>query len=181
MSTAQQLIAHFQLEALPVEGGLFRQTYRAADTVETVTTSARYNPNKPAGTAILALFTDQPDSFSAMHRLASDEIWHFYLGDPIDMLLLHPKGVSQQVTLGPDVLHSQYVQLVVRRGVWMGARLRLGGAYALFGNTMAPGFTSADYEGGEREALIAQYPQEAPLITRLTRPHMPVTRMPDGL
>lgn len=182
MPTAQDLIQHFQLEPLPVEGGLFRQMYRAKDTLADVVASGRYAADKPAGTCILAMFTDDPDSFSSMHRLVTDEIWHFYLGDPIEMLLLLADGSSQHVTLGQDVLNEQYVQFVVPRGAWMGARLRPGGSHALFGCTMAPGFTSADFENGLRDELIAQYPHEAQSITQLTRPHFETrTRMPEGL
>ena len=180
MPTAQQVISHFQLEPLPVEGSLFRQTYRAADTIADVAASRVYDKDKPASTGIIVLFTDDPDSFSVMHRLPTDEIWHFYLGDPIELLLLHADGTSQHVTLGQDILNGQQVQFAVPRGVWIGACLRPGGAYALFGNTMAPGFTSADFEGIDRDALIAQYPHEAEHITRLTRPHGE-TRMPEGL
>ena len=179
MITTQDLIDRFHLERLPVEGILFRQTYRSRDTLADVAASGRYARDKPAGTCILAMFTDDPDSFSVMHRLATDEIWHFYLGDPIEMLLLHPDGRSQHVTLGHDIAHGQHVQFVVPRGAWMGASLAPGGAYALFGNTMAPGFTSADFEGAARAALIGQYPAEAEMIARLTRPGGE-TRMPEG-
>lgn len=179
-ATVQQIISMLQLEPLPVEGSLFRQTYRAADTITDVAASPIYAKDKPAGTAILAMFTDDPDSFSLMHRLPTDEVWHFYLGDPIELLLLYPDGLSERVMMGQDILNGQRVQFVVPRGVWMGAHLLPGGAYALFGNTMAPGFTSADFEGIDRDALIAQYPHEVELITALTRLHSE-TRMPDGL
>jgi predicted cupin superfamily sugar epimerase len=166
---------------LPVEGGLFRQTYRAADTITDMVTSGRYAADKPAGTCIFALFTDDPDSFSALHRLPTDEIWHFYLGDPLELLLLHADGRSERIVMGQDILNGQRVQFVAPRDTWMGAHLLPGGAYALFGSTMAPGFTSSDYEGAGRDALITQYPHEAELITRLTRLHAPAIRMPDGL
>ncbi len=180
-STVERLISHFQLEPLPVEGGLFRQTYRAAETISDVAASPIYAKDKPVGTAIIAMFTDDPDSFSAMHRLPTDEMWHFYLGDPIELLLLHTDGHSEHVVMGQDVLNGQRVQFVVPNGAWMGAHLLPGGAFAVFGNTMAPGFTSADFEGAERTMLIAHYPHEAKLITRLTRTHAPTTRMPEGL
>jgi hypothetical protein len=172
MPSAQQLIDHFGLEPLPVEGGLFRQTWRAP---------VANAEDKPAGTCIMAMFTAEADSFSAMHRLPTAEIWHFYLGDAIELLLLHANGKSERIALGQDVLRGQRVQFVVPAGAWMGAHLLPGGSYALFGCTMAPGFTSPDYEGGEREALIARYPAEAQLIAKLTRLHAPTSRMPDGL
>lgn len=178
--TAQDIIALLHLEPLPVEGGLFRQTYRSAETISDVAASGRYAAGKPAGTCIFALFTDDPDSFSAMHRLPTDEIWHFYLGDPIELLLLHPDGRSERVVMGQDLLKGQRVQFVVPRGAWMGAHLLPSGAYALFGSTMAPGFTSSDFEGADHDALVAQYPREAELITHLTRPHGD-RPMPGGL
>jgi uncharacterized protein len=124
---------------------------------------------KPLCSAIVALLTNDPSSFSDMHRLPTDEIWHFYLGDPIELLLLHPDGHDELVVLGRDVLAGQEVQHVVPAGTWMGARLRPGGDYGVFGNTMAPGFVLSDFEGAAAAELIARWPQRADLITALTR------------
>jgi len=167
-SSAEKVIRLLQLEPLPVEGGLFRQTWR------------REVDGNLIGTATFAAFTDDDDSFSAMHRLASDEIWHFYLGDPIQMVLLHLDGQISMPVLGQDLEIGQTPQLVVWAGTWMGAYLVLGGKYAVFGNTMAPGFQSSSYEGGVREYLQAGWPAAAALIERLTRPDEPTT-MPKGL
>jgi predicted cupin superfamily sugar epimerase len=176
---AQALIELLGLEPLPVEGGLFRQTYRSDDLLAPAGLPPRYPAAKPAGTAILVMFTDDPDSFSAVHRLPTDEIYHFYLGDPIEMLQLYPDGRSARVILGQDVLGGQRVQYVAPRDVWMASRLAPGGRWALFGTTMAPGFTGGDYVGGEAEALIRQYPHEADLIRRLTRPAAPLAMPPE--
>jgi len=127
------------------------------------------------GTATFAAFTDDGDSFSAMHRLASDEIWHFYLGDPVQMVLLHLDGQISMPVLGQDLVIGQSPQLVVPAGTWMGAYLVHGGKYAVFGNTMAPGFQSSSYEGGVREYLQAGWPAAAALIERLTRLDAPTT------
>lgn len=152
MLTAARLIELLRLEPLPVEGGHFRQTWRS-----------------DAGTAIYYLLSDDPDSFSAMHRLPTDEIYHFYLGDPVEMLLLQADGRVEDVTLGPDVLKGEHVQFVVPHGAWQGSRLRDGGRFALLGTTMAPGFDPSGYEGGSRERLIAEYPAAAAAVRRLTR------------
>ncbi|MCP2168367.1 cupin domain-containing protein [Goodfellowiella coeruleoviolacea] len=165
---AEAIIAALGLTPLPVEGGLFRQTWRSDQ-----------SPT-PAGTATYGALTAEPDSFSALHRLSVDEVWHFYLGDPIDLLLLHPGGGHSTVRLGPDVLGGQHPQFVVPAGHWMGAALAPGGSFALFGNTMAPGFHSGLFEGGQRDALIAGWPQAADRITALTRPDADTT-MPPGL
>ncbi len=178
------LIAHFKLELLPVEGVLFHQTYRSRDGVSPAALPARYanHPgDKPAGTCVIAMFTAAADSSSIMHRLLTDEIWHFYLGDPIEMLLMQPDThTSAHITLGHDVLNGQQLQVVVPHGVWMGARLRPGGRYALFGNTMAPGFTSFDFEAGARDELLTQFPHERELITALTHDGAQQRHMPEG-
>lgn len=169
MLTAERLIELLGLAPLPVEGGHFRQTYVSDEAVAASALPARYGRDKTFGTAIYYLLTDEADSFSALHRLPTEEIYHFYLGDPVEMLLLHPGGASESVVLGQDILAGQRVQSVVPRGVWQGSRLRPGGRFALLGTTMAPGFDVADYEGGERDALIRLYPAEAERIRALTR------------
>lgn len=176
MLTVEDLIKLYGFEPLPVEGGLFKQTYRAPETISAAALPERYSRDKPLGTAILYLLTPDPDSFSAMHRLPTDEIYHFYLGDPVEILLLYPDGRSEHVILGHDLLNGQRVQYVVPRGVWMGSHMLPGGKFALIGTTMAPGFTNDDYEGGDREELIRRYPHEAALIERLTRPDEPLHR-----
>ena len=84
------------------------------------------------------------------------------------MLQLTPDGLGQEVVLGPDFLKGQSPQVVVPRGVWQGSVLEPGGAFALLGCTVAPGFDYADYEHGSRAELLRQYPAFAELITRLT-------------
>lgn len=168
---ADDLVRLFGFEALPVEGGLFKQMYVCSERIAREALPDRYARahDKAFGTAILFLYTPDPDSFSALHKLPTDEIYHFYLGDPVELLQLHPDGRSERVILGQDVLNGQRVQYVAPRGAWMGSHLVSGGRFALIGTTMAPGFTHDDYRGGECETLIARYPHEADLITRLTR------------
>jgi uncharacterized protein len=104
-----------------------------------------------------------------MHRLPTDELWHFYLGDPIELLLLSPDGSDELVVLGHDVLAGQRVQTIVPAGTWMGGRLRAGGEYGVYGNTMAPGFVLTDFEGARSDELIARWPHRAEMIRALTR------------
>lgn len=163
-----EIVGLLGLEPLPVEGGLFVQTWRSVGDDDIV------------GTATIAALTDEADSFSAMHRLPVDELWHFYLGDPIELLLLHDDGSATTPRLGQDVLGGDALQLVVPAGTWMGAALAPGGQWAVFGNTMAPGFRSSFFEGGARDELVAGWPAVADHIDRLTRPHAP-TEMPPGL
>lgn len=164
MPSAEELIALLQLRPHPKEGGYFRETYRADEGV--TVPPARYVGPRCFGTAIFYLLT--PNTFSAMHRLGSDEIFHFYLGDPVCMLQLDADGTGRTVTLGSDIVQGQEIQVVVPRGVWQGSFLAAGGAFALLGCTVAPGFEYADYETGDRLALVEQYPKFADLIRQLT-------------
>lgn len=164
--SARQVIEQLDLKPLPVEGGHFRQTYRARWTIDL---GLPHEPPRPIGTAIFYLLTSEAGSFSALHKLAGDEVYHFYLGDPVEMLLLHPDGRSEVLLLGQDLLAGQQVQVVVPAGSWQGSRLVEGGAFALMGTTMAPGFAESDYEGGAAAELEGRYPHRSELIRRLTR------------
>jgi len=161
-----RLIELLGLVPLPIEGGYFRQTYVADQRVSRTALSGRYTHDKPFGSAIYYLLHD--DHFSAMHRLLTDEIYHFYLGDPVEMLLLYPDGSHAVQRLGPDLEAGQQVQFTVPAGVWQGAHVLAGGRYALLGTTMAPAYDPSDFELGDRPALIGQYPAIATLITALT-------------
>lgn len=165
MPTAEQLIARLHLQPHPREGGYFRETYRCDETFGPGSLPERYGAPRAAGTAIYYLLT--PNTYSALHRLQSDEVFHFYLGGPVRMLQLHPDGTGRTVVLGADVLAGQEPQVVVPRGVWQGSYLEEGD-FALLGCTVAPGFDYADYEDGRRDELTRAYPRFAELIARLT-------------
>ena len=166
MLTAREIIRKLSLKPLPGEGGFYRETYRSEEKIPMKGLPARYSSAKSFCTAIYYLLT--PDTCSALHRLCSDEIFHFYLGDPVSMLQLHPGGTSQLLTLGQDVEKDEHLQVVVSRGTWLGALLNEGGRFALMGTTMAPGFDFSDYEHGSRQELIRQYPDRKELILKLT-------------
>lgn len=159
--TADEIKRLLRLEPHPVEGGFFRRTYTSPGMVE-LPRGVRHH-----GTAIYYLL--EPGTFSEMHVLESDEIFHFYLGDPVEMLQLLPSGESKVVTLGPDLASGQHVQLVVPAGVWQGTRLIGDGKVALLGCTVTPGFDFADYRSASAEELIAKWPNEKERILRLTR------------
>jgi predicted cupin superfamily sugar epimerase len=126
-------------------------------------------------TAIVALVTDSPESFSDMHRLPTDEIWQFNLGDAIELLMLHDDGRDELVRLGPDLRAGDRLQAVVPAGSWMGARLAAGGRWGLFSCTMAPGYLITDFEGAEPDALIARWPQRSAEIEAMSRRGVPRT------
>ncbi len=155
------------LKLLDIEGGYFRETYRSEEILSKDVLPPRYQSGRCIGTAIYYLLT--PDNFSAVHKVASDEIFHFYLGDPVQMLLLYPDGTGREVTLGQDIQNGQELQLVVPRGVWQGASLKQDGRYALLGTTVSPGFEYQDFIPGQRESLLSGYPKYASRILELTR------------
>ncbi|MEN9840416.1 MAG: hypothetical protein RL376_216 [Verrucomicrobiota bacterium] len=168
---AGQLIARHGLSLIPGEGAWFALTHVSEERIPAEALPPRYagTGSRPAGNAILALITRR--DFSALHRLRSAETWHFYGGDPAELLLLHPDGRSEVANFGPDSLHGQTPQLTVPAGVWMGARPARDhvDAYTFFGCTLSPGFDYSDYEPGYRAPLTATYPAEAGRITALTR------------
>lgn len=163
---AAEIIARLNLSPHPKEGGWFRETYRSREALAAGALPARYGAARSVSTAIYYLLT--PDTVSAMHRLASDEVFHFYAGDPVEQLRLFPDGRAGVTILGGDLAAGMAPQSVVPAGVWQGARLIPGGRYALLGCTVAPGFDYADYEHGARAALAAAYPGFAALIAALT-------------
>jgi predicted cupin superfamily sugar epimerase len=166
MPTAEELIALLQLQPHPKEGGYFRETYRCDDHLAVGHLPRRYRSDHSASTAIYYLLT--PTSISPLHRLATDEVFHFYLGSPVRMLQLGPGHVSREIVLGPDLIAGQHVQVLAPRGIWQGSILEPGGGFALLGCTVAPGFEYEDYEHGQRAELIKEFPQHAELIRRLT-------------
>lgn len=164
------LIAHYGLTPLPSEGTLFASTYRSVENVA---------GGGPAGTAIIALYCTAMQSHSLFHRLPVDEIWHFYRGAPLRLVLLHPDGSARDVILGNDPLRGEQVQCVIPAGTWQAGHCIDGGAYSLFGCTMAPGFTGAMYEGGAKEVLMTSHPDRREDIERFgCTPEE--TRMPEG-
>ncbi len=162
--TADEIIERLGLAPLEMEGGYFRETYRCDEGVAGEALPARYGDRRCFGTVIYYLIT--PETHSQLHRLTSDEIFHFLLGDPAVMLQLHPDGTSRVVTLGHDIAAGHQLQVVVPRGVWQGCLLA-GGDWALMGVTVAPGFEYADYEAPDIDALLRRYPDRQDLIRRL--------------
>ena len=159
--TADEIKALLKLEPHPVEGGWYRRTYTSEVSV------ALLRGVRPCGTAIYYLL--EAGIFSEMHQLASDEIFHFYLGDPVEMLQLFPDGSSAVFTIGPDLEAGQHVQLTVPAWVWQGTRLADGGKVALLGCTVTPGFDFADYRSGSYVVLAAGWPEQAERIKKLTK------------
>lgn len=172
---AEKIIAQLELQPLPLEGGFFRQTW---------TSSARLTRGRAASSAICFLLT--ADSFSAFHRIKSEELWHFYAGDPVEHVQLlrsvEPGGAASSRAsapmtacvniLGFDILAGQTPQLAVPGGTWQGARLQRGKqprGWALLGCTVTPAWADEEFELGLRDALGREFPRETDWVTALTR------------
>lgn len=162
--TANEVIKKLNLVPLPEEGGFYRQTYKSAVTVEAHSQGAE---KRAASTAIYFMLT--PESFSALHRLKTDEVYHFYAGDPMQLIQIDESGFLKQTVMGFDLMSGHLPQVVVPKGVWQGSRLVEGGRWALLGCTVAPAFEFMDFELGSREMLLQQFPEARSLILELTR------------
>ncbi len=161
--TANEVIRLLDLQPLTIEGGYFHETYRSKDQF----TPTGYPGSRSLATAIYYLLT--PDTFSEMHMVPGDEIFHFYLGDAVEMLQIAPDKTAKTIILGNDIGSGMQPQHVVPGGYWQGARLREGGRFALLGATMSPGFDYADYRSGKRDELLMQFPQHSAQLRLLTR------------
>ena len=146
--TADEVIALLGLEPLPDEGGMFGQHYADAHS-----------------TAIY--FLVRSGDFSALHRLTGPEIYHFYDGAPLQMLLLYPDGRIERPVLGVGLAEGERPALAVPSGIWQGSMTT--GEWSLVGTTMAPGFTADMFELGTRQNLVVEYPTAAREIEQLTR------------
>jgi len=162
-AAAQALIKRYKMQRVPVEGGWFAQLQRTAETIPGSALPERYDGiTHPLSTAIL--FVETRRDFSALHKLKTAEVWHFYSGDPAHLLLLRPDGIAEEIVLDRD--HPAYV---VPENVWQGSAPVGPGGWSFVGTTMAPGFIPEDFQPGERKALSQRYPAFRKQITALTR------------
>lgn len=165
-TNADYWIRQLQLTA-HVEGGAFREVYRSELTVAQKALPVFFQGSRNISTSIYFLLAS--GQFSAFHRIASDELWHFYYGDP---LLIYEIGHSGDLIvhrLGSNIEKGESFQAVVKAGSWFASVPAPESEYALVGCTVSPGFDFTEFELAEREALIRQYPAYAALITSLTR------------
>lgn len=155
--TKEELILALGMEPLPGEGGMWKKMFRSSEAVPDGAFRGRQGPHMLYG-SILYLLTR--DSFSRMHRLPTDELWHFYLGASCETLVLCPDGTGYVNRLGQDIPGGEQVTARVPRGCWQGTRITGDGDFALLGTTMAPDYENCDYENGT-DALLTEYPDFA--------------------
>jgi predicted cupin superfamily sugar epimerase len=159
---ARYWIDHLELSPHP-EGGYFRATYKADLTIPHSALPSTFNGNRAASTAIYFLL--EGTDFSAFHRIAADEVWHFYAGNSLVVFVIDPEGNVFDLPLGPDAAF----QAVVKAGCWFASRLKEPVGFALVGCTVAPGFEFEDFEMATRSELVRVYPAHRKLIEELTR------------
>ncbi len=158
MDTAKQILKTLELEPLPQEGGFFKETFQS---------SIYYHPKNWEGERMIyscIYYMITPQSYSVMHQLPGDEIFHFYKGDPAEICLIYPNGEQEIQILGNNILQGERPQILVPGGTWQACKLVKGGTYCLMGTTMSPGFDYKDYKHGNRNELISQYPHLKSII-----------------
>lgn len=163
---ATYYIQHLHLQPHP-EGGFFRETYRAEESIPTDVLPFRFSGARSFSTAIYYLL--QQGDFSAFHRIQSDECWHFYAGEPLLIHVIEEDGRYNCAKLGKHIATGETFQFVVPATAWFAAEPATGSAFTLTGCTVAPGFNFNDFEMADRQALLTAYPQHGDIINRLTR------------
>lgn len=158
-------ITRLKLQPHP-EGGWFRETYRTPERIEASALPARFQGDRTFSTAIYFLL--EGTQFSAFHSIKSDEIWHFYDGDTLNIHVISPDGEYSRIRLGRNPGTGEVLQAVVSAGCWFGAELEYKERFALVGCTVAPGFDFDDFEIAARDDLLSQYPQLHDIIKRLS-------------
>lgn len=148
------------------EGGYYRETYRSTESIDAAHLPGRFGGARCVSTAIYFLL--EGHEISALHRIKSDEVWHFYDGASLTLFLILPGGASREVVMGRDAGRGAVLQAVVPAGSWYGAVVNDPESYALVGGTVAPGFEFEDFELAEPRSLLVLYPQHRALIERLT-------------
>ena len=164
--TAQTYIDTLQMDAHP-EGGFFKETYRSRHLINVTQGSGSTPVQRSVSTGIYFLL--EKNNFSAFHKIQSDEMWHFYAGQALEVLELNEHGELSCTRLGSDILGGEVHQHVVPANTWFASRVAAGGSFSLVGCTVAPGFDFADFCLADRALLVAAFPQHCKTIAELTR------------
>lgn len=162
----QKLIQQFGLEPHP-EGGWYKQTYKSNEQVAASALPERFNGDRSFSTAIYFLL--EKENFSAFHRIKSDECWHFYSGDPLQVFIIDQSGELKMITLGKDFEKGEQFQYVVPANCWFASRPAPGSEYCFVGCTVSPGFDFDDFELAKAEELLVKFPQHKTIICELCR------------
>ncbi|MHB1375804.1 MAG: cupin domain-containing protein [Candidatus Humimicrobiaceae bacterium] len=165
----EKIIQKFNLTSLEDEGGYFTETYRSEEIISKEHLPPGYKSSRNFSTSILYLIT--PDNFSSLHKVASDEMFHFYLGDQVIMLNLFEGGKGQIIKMGSNIFSGEQIQYLVPKNTWQGAKLAKGGKFALLGTTVSPGFEFEDFMQAKtyKNEILNKYPDFASLINEFIK------------
>lgn len=163
MHNADYWIKALQLEPHP-EGGYFRETYRSKETIDLQFLDEKKQGRRSLSTGIYFLL--EKGSYSAFHRIQSDEMWHFYDGDPLLIHMIDAEGNYSSQVLGRAVEEGEVIQFVVPAGFWFASEVLEQGAYALVACTVSFGFDFRDFELADSR-LKEKFPQHENIISRL--------------
>jgi len=166
MLSSKQLIQQYHLQPHP-EGGWYKETYRSNEFIPAAALPERFENSRALATAIYFLL--EQDNFSAFHKIKSDECWHFYAGDSLEVFVIQQDGTLEIIHLGNDIGKGQLFQYVVPANCWFASRPAAGSSFCFVGCTVAPGFDFADFELANAAALSAMYPQQESIIKELCR------------
>lgn len=166
MHSAAYWIDKLNLQPHP-EGGYFAEVYRAEGVIPSSVLPMGFNGGRNFSTSIYYLL--QHPQFSAFHRIGSDELWHFYSGNGLNIFVIHPSGKMEILKLGNNPEQGESFQHVVKAGCWFASVPDKEKTFSLVGCTVSPGFDFRDFELAKRETLIQQFPQHKELVTRLTK------------
>jgi predicted cupin superfamily sugar epimerase len=167
MKNARYWIEALVLERHP-EGGYYKESYRSSEIIQPAGLPARFPGPRFFSTCIYFLLSD--NEVSHLHRIKSDEIWHFYTGSSLTIHVIDPQGGYQNIKLGQGIEMGEILQGVVKAGCWFGAKVEERGSYSLVGCSVAPGFEFEDFELADRSKLLQIYPQHHEIIKLLTEP-----------
>ena len=165
-TAADLIIKQYHMQPHP-EGGFFTQTYHSSGLIPRAALPAEFTGERYFSTAIVFLLKE--NDFSALHRLKQDEIWHFYLGGALRLVMISPGGRFSETTMGQNMATGDVVQAVVPAGYWFGAKPIEGAVFSFVGCTVAPGFDFADFELAKRAAILSQFPDLETIILEFTR------------
>lgn len=167
MMDAQYWIDKLDLQKHP-EGGYYKEMYRSGEIIDRSGLPERFPGPRVISTSIYFLLPGGESSH--LHRIKSDELWHFYSGSSLTIHTISERGTCLDLKLGPEVQKGQGFQAVVPAGCWFGAVVDDPQSFTLVGCTVAPGFDFGDFEMGSRKALLESYPKHRLMIERLTKP-----------
>lgn len=149
------------------EGGYYSEVYRSDIIIPKNALPQEFNGERCFSTSIY--FLVEKDNFSALHKIKSDEIWHFYYGDALEVIEIDDNGILKSTILGNNLEKNETFQYTVKANNWFGSRVKEGGQFSLVGCTVSPGFDFNDFELAKRNELILKFPNQKELIESMTR------------